>query len=217
MTHVAVFPARPALDPRRIAANAVTIAVHVVALGLLLVPLQTPVPDIAADDTTTLDFPPDRPVVVLPPDPPKPTPTPETRPQPTPPVTTPVPLTVQDPLPLVSDGTEPVTDDPLPVPTDSFDTGPVGPIDASTLATLDSPRPRYPRDALLSGREGELLLRLTIEADGRVSRVLLERSSGHRDLDLEARRHVLTRWRFAPRPGEGAIEALLPVVFRIEN
>jgi protein TonB len=89
--------------------------------------------------------------------------------------------------------------------------------------TLSPPRalaaapPRYPDSARRSGAEGETLLRVHVRADGSVGQVLLDRSSGHPDLDTAASEAVRL-WRFDPaRRGPRPVDVwiLLPVRFTL--
>ncbi|MEG1834288.1 MAG: TonB family protein, partial [Burkholderiaceae bacterium] len=62
---------------------------------------------------------------------------------------------------------------------------------------LHNRAPRYPPISRRLGEEGEVVLRLLVQADGSVGQARVERSSGHPRLDaaaLEAAR----QWRFAP-------------------
>jgi protein TonB len=88
---------------------------------------------------------------------------------------------------------------------------------ALPLHALAQPAPRYPRAARLRGAEGTVWLRVDVAASGRIERVELERSAGHRDLDRAALAAV-RRWLFAPLP-EGMDRSdrwfRVPVEFRL--
>ncbi len=88
---------------------------------------------------------------------------------------------------------------------------------ALALHALAQPAPRYPRAARLRGAEGTAWLRVDVAPSGRVRRVELERSAGHRDLDRAALAAV-RRWLFAPLP-EGMDRSdrwfRVPVEFRL--
>ena len=60
-----------------------------------------------------------------------------------------------------------------------------------------TPRPTYPRRAELRRQEGLAVVRMAVDVDGRVTGVVLERSSGHELLDEAALRTART-WRFRP-------------------
>lgn len=76
--------------------------------------------------------------------------------------------------------------------------------------------PAYPEGLAVAGVEGRVLLRVTVDAEGRAEAVRVESSSGHAALDESARRQALG-WRF-PQEGRdaasGAREVLVPVDFR---
>lgn len=94
---------------------------------------------------------------------------------------------------------------------------PVGPTRAARA--LANPKPAYPSTSIRLREEGEVLCRLTIDADGRVVDVVVARSSGHARLDAAAVRAV-RQWRFEPALRNGVAEATtatLPVVFRLRD
>ncbi|WP_026224312.1 energy transducer TonB [Methyloversatilis thermotolerans] len=71
----------------------------------------------------------------------------------------------------------------------------------------------YPQEAIDRGLEGEVRLRLTLAADGRVLDAGILASSGHALLDqaaLQAARHI------GRIDAGGARELMLPVLFRLE-
>jgi protein TonB len=77
--------------------------------------------------------------------------------------------------------------------------------------------PAYPAEALANRWQGVTTLRLTIDAEGRVARVVLERSSGHAVLDAAAAAAV-REWTFFPASVDGvptAVTVLKPVVFTL--
>lgn len=79
------------------------------------------------------------------------------------------------------------------------------------------PSPVYPRTARTRGIEGTVLLRLEVEASGRVASVEVARSSGHPALDAAAVTTVRT-WRCTARTRGGepvASTETLPVHFRL--
>ena len=157
----------------------------------------------------------------------------------------PIPLPVEKVLPVVppAERTPQVSrpiERPLPVdvPVLADEGIPVDPVDAlprevvappgdvvaasagprALLQYIDAPSPPYPRDALLGGHEGSVLLRVTVGIDGRPTAVEIERSSGRRDFDDAARRQVLRRWTFQPAILDGRpVEAigLVPIDFKL--
>ena len=149
--------------------------------------------------------------VVTTPPPPKPQPKPSPRPAPT--VDNP-PVVFEEPSPM--DTQAPPPSPPAP-PVPQGPTTPPGPPGGSgaltTLHATTSPQPPYPRDALLSGIQGTVVLRITVGPNGVPTDVKIEKSSGHRGLDRETQRFVKSRWRFQ---ATGQVEVgILPVDFRL--
>lgn len=56
----------------------------------------------------------------------------------------------------------------------------------SGVRMIGLPRPTYPRDAVLRGLEGRVVLHLRISAEGKVTEVKVHESSGHKVLDEAA-------------------------------
>ena len=203
-------------NPARIAAYSGVIAIHAAALMLLLMPMAAPVRP-SVEETIPVNWIVPKKVEILPIVEPRPDkPRPEVRRiasvQPrteAPPVDVPV---------LVDSG------DPAPP-----DTGPVveGPdvieppaVAAVRLEYASAPAPAYPREALRRRIEGTVLLQVLVDVDGRPLDVLVQQSSGNRQLDEAARLQVLKRWTFRPAMRDGvAIQAmgLVPVEFRLQR
>ncbi len=206
------LPERP--SPARIAALSGMIAIHVLALMLLLMPMAAPVRAPAQEAIPVIWATPKKveivPVVQPKPDRPRPRVEKIASVQPrteAPPVDVPV---------LVEDGEEappdvgPVVDDAIGPPA----------IAAVRLEYADAPPPAYPRDALRRRLEGTVLLQVLVDADGRPLDVVVQQSSGHRVLDDAARQQVLKRWRFRPAMRDGiATQAmgLVPVSFKLQQ
>jgi protein TonB len=79
--------------------------------------------------------------------------------------------------------------------------------------------PRYPESARTAGIEGVCLLRFVVQADGLVSRIAVQQSAGHPDLDQAAVEAVST-WRFEPaRRGKEpvAVWVTVPVRFALSR
>lgn len=70
----------------------------------------------------------------------------------------------------------------------------------------------YPREAIAQGLEGRVVLLLTLDDMGHITRIEVASSSGHQILD-EAARKAATRIGRLP---SGRRQALLPVEFRLE-
>lgn len=77
--------------------------------------------------------------------------------------------------------------------------------------------PRYPEQARQRRWQGTVYLRLTLDEEGQVVRVVVERSSGYPVLDAEAA-NAVRQWRAEPAQVNGrpvASEELLPVRFEL--
>lgn len=83
---------------------------------------------------------------------------------------------------------------------------------------LDNPRPAYPPLSRRLGEQGQVLLRVWVEADGRPGQIEIRRSSGFERLDRAALQAV-QRWRFVPGKRAGLPEAMwaeVPLQFVLE-
>lgn len=213
------------LDPGRIAAGAGAIALNVALLMLLLVPIGAP-PVIERTEAIVPDF-----ILIRP----KPTPpVPEDEPEEvevTKPTTRPVEQVrdvPQPPQPPQATTDEAQPGDVVVPPDESLRTdtppGPAIPDDGEPmqgahLEYASAPPPPYPRDALRDGLTGTVMLQVLVDVDGRPLEVTVARSSGHRALDLAARRQVLAHWTFRPAVRGGrAVRAIgrVPVVFELD-
>lgn len=84
---------------------------------------------------------------------------------------------------------------------------------------LDNPKPPYPVLSQRLEEEGEVRLRVWVDAAGAATRVALLRSSGFERLDRIALETV-QRWRFTPaRQGDQAVAAqvIVPVAFNLKD
>lgn len=209
------------MQPARILGLAGAITINLTALMLLLVPVSPPVQIVEEEDVVPI-YEERR---IEPPPPPEPIEVPVVRPQPQ--TRAPVPVTQPQPVPqpvnqdvIVPDGSEYVppvdtTDDPLPPAIPGPD-----PLPSTRLEYASAPAPTYPREALLDGIEGTVVLRVLVGVDGKPLSVEIERSSGHRRLDDAARRQVLRKWSFKPaiRNGQAVqVYGLVPVNFSISR
>ncbi|WP_146577677.1 energy transducer TonB [Neorhodopirellula pilleata] len=80
-----------------------------------------------------------------------------------------------------------------------------------------NPPPKYPANAAVNRIEGNVLLKLFVNARGIVERVEIVRSSGHDILD-DAARNAVSRWRGKPATRQGrpvASTEVLPIRFRL--
>jgi periplasmic protein TonB len=85
-------------------------------------------------------------------------------------------------------------------------------------AYLNNPAPGYPLQSRRRGEQGQVLLRVQVDAQGLPEQVEIHQGSGHARLDAAALEAV-RRWRFVPaRRGDEAIAAsvLVPILFRME-
>jgi protein TonB len=84
---------------------------------------------------------------------------------------------------------------------------------------LQAPRPDYPVISRDLGEQGVVMLRLAIDADGKLLRTELQKSSGFTRLDKAARDSV-TRWQFQAALENGqpvAALLVLPVRFSLDE
>jgi len=202
------------IDAKRVAGNSLALLVHALALAILMLPgTREPPRSAPGNQTVVLEYPPPREV---PPTLPPPVQAVQRRPQSTPTATPePTPLPVVDTAPVMNEGTvlaRPVVEGEA---VDSFDAGLPG---LETLAYDVHPAPRYPRQAMRTGVEGTVTLRVLVDEQGWPKSVEVERSSGHRELDRAAREHVLAKWRFHPAQRQGrtiSAYALVPIAFNL--
>jgi protein TonB len=86
-------------------------------------------------------------------------------------------------------------------------------------AFLDNPHPIYPPLARQRGWEGDVLIKVSVDNQGKVVRADLKQSSGHRVLDKSALKQIRT-WRFSPAlKGNVGVagEVTVPVHFRLRQ
>ena len=202
-----------AIDPKRVAATSLAIAVHTAVLMLLLVPMQVAEPPKAVDDALVVT---DIRPIPIPPKPPEPRPRPETQQVvQTPPRTPPthVEFVNDEPSPIDPHVAEVTLDEP-PIGEPVVDTGP----SFVQLSADVAPPPPYPAQALRMRQEGRVTLRVLVDEAGRPAEVAVESSSGFRLLDEAALKVVKKRWHFVPATRDGApiqAWALVPVVFQL--
>ncbi len=110
--------------------------------------------------------------------------------------------------------------EPEPAPrTPTVESAPSAHVEARAIDDRNSP-PDYPRIALRRGWEGEVVVRLAIDDEGRVRDLTLVQSSGHACLD-EAALTAVRAWIYEPAEnahGEPITSELdVPVEFRLED
>lgn len=216
------------IDPARVAAGAGALAAQGALLLLLLVPLSLPqVIEVVRElpPTQVVEIPPK---VEIAPPPPTVVPTlpvevtinPQTR------TSAPVAITTAPVLPVTGPQQVVEAQPGDTVPAGTGDTGPVSPpvVDTTPLAGVrlayaSAPPPPYPVEALRDGRRGTVVLQVLVGVDGVPVEVTVQRSSGHRDLDRAATRHVLRSWTFQPALRDGQpVQAigLVPIEFKVD-
>ncbi len=207
------------IEPTRILGYAGAIALNAAAFMLLMVPVSAPMQIVEAEDPPVIFVEEKiKPPVVPPIEVPVVHPTTTHTAIPTP-IHPPVPQPTYDQDVIVPDGTEyvpPTHADPMP------DLGPAlpnpDPLPSTRLEYASAPAPAYPREALLNGIQGTVVLKVLVDVDGKPLSVEIERSSGNRRLDDAARRQVLRKWMFRPaiRDGQAVqVYGIVPVNFSL--
>lgn len=215
---------RPQLDSARIVTLSGTIALNLLAMGLLMMPLSMPMPLVSSDDQ------PRDQTRWIPREQPEPEPVEfakDVEPVPPQPATTEQRSvapnsadSVSTPT-IVDAGTEVATETTSEAtgPSESFDSIEAAPA-AMQLQYRLAPAPAYPRRALQQRLTGTVLLQVLVGIDGRPLEVKVAQSSGHRELDEAARAQVLARWTFQPATRAGqAVQAMgmVPIEFALRN
>ena len=212
----------PQLDSARILTLSGTIAINLLAMGLLMMPLSiplTPMMPTAEPRHPIRDVPRDPPIVDV---------VPVQRPaQPT--TAQPIERRTVAPLPVESTAPSVISEtgsEVIPVasgedlgPAESLDIVAAGPSPMQLQYRL-APPPAYPRRALQQRLSGTVLLQVLVGIDGRPLEVNVAQSSGHRELDEAARAHVLKRWSFQPASRNGqAVQAIgmVPIEFALKR
>lgn len=204
-------------DAGRIAGTSAALAIHVIALMVLLAPMAAP------PDSVTVErhVPPD-----LPRTPVAPIPPPQTVPVKKNQVARPQPLAQPRKAEIqvlrnevIVDGGNVAVVDNSPA-ADTVDPGPsiAEPMSGAYLEYAIAPPPVYPRAALRERLTGTVLLEVLVDVDGRPLEVTIAQSSGHRQLDRAALEHVLKRWTFRPAMKNGqAVQAIgrVPIAFNL--
>jgi protein TonB len=218
------------LDPGRIAATSGAIAINGLLLALLVAPMSAPIVVDAVRETFAVPIPLEEKIVPPPieekpihvevkPHVPTPTVAPPRLQEHTSPVDPPLPQAFAQPDDVrvtPGDGTT-VTDNDGGAGNAEPDDG--KPLLGAHLEYETNPAPAYPRDALIDGDTGTVLLQVLVSVDGRPIEVTIARSSGHRVLDVAARRQVMAKWRFRPAMRNGRpVQAvgLVPVEFSLQ-
>lgn len=216
---------RPQLDSARIVTLSGTIAINLIAMGLLMMPLAAPPPaawEEPRPDTQTRWLKKEPPKVEIvkieTPRLPSTAARPATRPAVAPTRST----AIATPM-LSETGTEPASannaDADAVLVAESIAPVSMAPAPAH-LEYARAPAPKYPRNALRLGLTGTVTLQVLVGIDGSPLDVSVVKSSGHRELDEAARAQVLKRWSFRPATRDGiAIQAIgfVPVQFSLQR
>jgi protein TonB len=216
---------RPQLDANRILTLSGTLAINLLAAGLLMMPLSIPLtPPVQPDEKPQLtlhDVFRDPPIVDVVPVTRPATPTPATRPIER--------LTVAPPQAEATSSavTSETGTDVVVVAATGEDAGPAASLDVVAAGPSPmqleyrlAPAPAYPRRALQQRLAGTVLLQVLVGIDGRPLEVKVAQSSGHRELDEAARAQVLKRWSFQPASRNGqAVQAIgmVPIEFALQR
>ncbi|MFT4178935.1 MAG: energy transducer TonB [Thermomonas sp.] len=213
---------KPQLDATRIGTLSGSIAVNLLAMGLLMMPMTLPPPARVADTDRDPD------IIWVKRETPKPvevevvrTPTPPRAAQTIERPRTAAPSQVETSAPvLVENGSEQAIDTSFDEAVGPTDIGPplTGPAPMQ-LQYLVAPAPAYPRNALRQNITGTVLLQVIVGIDGRPLEVTVHQSSGNRELDAAAKAQVLKRWSFRPATLNGqAVQAvgLVPIEFKLQ-
>lgn len=213
------------IDGKRVLAFAGVLLLHLLLLGMVLLPREPMPLSTAKPDDVYVPM-----EIVDPPEPPPLPPPPIAMPPP------PVNLQVAAPPPMVlpqprstpvTTSTEIVldtqTETPV-LPQGEFDSGStsdpgLGQGVLLTLTVKSGPPPAYPRRELAKGIEGDVLLRVLVDAAGLPQTI--EVIGGTRNRNFErAAMNAIKRWRFQPHTVDGVPRsawASVPVTFRMRN
>lgn len=80
---------------------------------------------------------------------------------------------------------------------------------------LSRVNPTYPAAEKRAGHEGSVLLTVMVTPEGRVSSILVARSSGYMELD-NAAISAVSLWQFT-RSAQGSVQVTVPVTFRLQK
>ena len=214
---------KPRLDSFRILTLSGTLAVNLLAMGLLMMPLSMPPPASYVEDQPREEF---RWIQREQPEPEQVEIVKDKKPAPV--DAKPIETRAATPRPVETASSEIVSDTGFEyVPTSSealgdtetVDIGSAGPT-AMQLEYKLAPAPGYPRRALKQRLTGTVLLQVLVGIDGRPLEVSVMQSSGHRELDDAARTQVLRRWSFQPATRNGqAVQAIgmVPIEFALKH
>ncbi len=230
-----VPPTMSARSPRsrNVAIASAVVVLHVGALWALQSGLLRRAVEVIVPAEVLAEFiEPAQPVIEPTPAPSRPRPQPAKREAPRPqPAPTPTPMPVASPVPAPAPSPNaptavaeappaaaPASAPPAPPAPSAPPPPPRIELPSSNADYLNNPRPPYPALSKRLGEQGQVLLRVFIEANGTATRAEIARSSGFDRLDTTARETVL-RWRYVPGKRNGVAEAMwfnVPINFVLE-
>ncbi|MGN7839974.1 energy transducer TonB [Stenotrophomonas sp. 22385] len=213
-THPPVVPLQ--IDVPRVLGWSTALALHLLALMLLLIPAAYVAAPLPRERTV---------VTLIAPPVPQPEPPPLIQPKEPVPVRAPTSAPRVAPLPPPTATADDVLAVP-PLPASDTQLPTLAPVEPTPAASGDgvhlqyrsAPPPDYPIAAIRAGEQGTVTLRVQVDAEGRPASVSIERSSGSRALDTAARQQVLRHWRFVPARVNGQpvpAVGLIPVSFSL--
>ncbi|MDB5776382.1 MAG: tonB family C-terminal domain protein [Herbaspirillum sp.] len=110
--------------------------------------------------------------------------------------------------------------EPAPVPAPVAPPAPAAPRTISSgVEYIQKPQPEYPAASKRMGEEGQVVLRVLINEQGRADSIELQKTSGSARLD-EAGRQAVQRARFKPQTENGKpvkVYAIVPIRFQLDN
>ena len=212
---------------RTVVIAALVVACHAAALWAMQSGLLRRVVEIVVPAEIVLEFlaPPAPKVQPQPPAPPKSTPIKQT----TPPATTPVkispplPLAIADPTPSPHAPTGVIASvapaPPVAAPmTEAPPASARVQLPSSDADYLQNPKPAYPPLSKRLGEQGMVVVRVSIDVNGKAQTADIKQSSGFNRLDQAALNTVL-RWRYVPGKRAGVTEAMwfnVPIHFVLD-
>lgn len=215
---------KPQLDATRILTMSGTLAVNLIAMGMLMMPLAMPPPATWSEPEPrhpVWDVEKVKPIIVdIVEEAVKPAPVAEpVRQQPAAPART----QAENAVVISETGSEQVVENVI-----AENLGPASDVGITTstaptavqLEYLSAPPPKYPRGALSRRIEGTVLLQVLVGINGRPLDVTVSQSSGNRELDEAARSQILKHWSFRPAMNNGqAVQAvgMVPIAFTLRD
>jgi protein TonB len=210
---------------RNLVMAAVVVVFHIAALWAMQSGLLRRVVEIVVPAEIVFEFlaPPSPKVQPQPPAPPKSTPVKQGTPKATTPVKTSTPLAIADPTPSPNAPTgviAPAAPAP-PVATPEKEASPAPArvqLPSNDADYLQNPKPSYPAMSKRLGEQGQVVVRVLINVEGKAQTADIKLSSGFDRLDQAALNTVL-RWRYVPGKRAGVAQAMwfnVPINFVLD-